>query len=88
VILDKKSVNTAVLIEYYRNTAEEESVKALALLDLYVSDDKIEAVFCDALDRLLAQARLAGVDKLLAKEKSKGLDRQEKELLLKMLAAK
>ena len=37
VILDKKSVNTAVLIEYYRDTAEEKSIKALALLDLFVS---------------------------------------------------
>ncbi|MDD1618608.1 MAG: DNA primase [Methylococcaceae bacterium] len=88
VILDKKSVNTAVLIEYYRNTTEEKSVKALALLDLYVSDDKVEAVFCDALNGLLKQGREAGIARLQAKAQSKGLDSHEQETLVKMLANK
>jgi DNA primase len=88
VILDKKSVNTAVLIEYYRNTAEEKSAKALALLDLYVSDDKIDAVFCDALDGLVKQGREAGIARLQAKAQSKGLDSYEQETLIKMLANK
>jgi DNA primase len=88
VILDKKSVNTAVLIEYYRNTTEEKSVKALALLDLYVSDDKVDAVFCDALNGLLRQGREAGIAKLEAKAQSKGLDSHEQETLVKMLANK
>jgi DNA primase len=88
VILDKKSVNTAVLIEYYRNTTEEKSVKALALLDLYVSDDKVEAVFCDALNGLLKQGREAGIAKLEAKAQSKGLDSHEQETLVKILANK
>jgi len=88
VISDKKSVNTAVLIEYYRNTAEEKSVNTLALLDLYVSDDKIEAVFCDALNGLLKQGREAGIERLRSKEQSQGLDAQEKETLVKMLANK
>ncbi len=88
VILDKKSVNTPVLIEYYRDTAEEKSIKALALLDLYVSDDKIEEVFCDALNGLLKQGREAGIDRLRSKEQSQGLDEQEKKTLVKMLANK
>jgi DNA primase len=40
------------------------------------------------LDRLLDQARSAGLERLLAKEKTKGLDSQEKEMLRKMLANK
>ncbi len=88
VILDKRSVNTAVLIEYYRNTAEERSVKALALLDVYVSDDKIEEVFSDALDGLLKQAREASIERLQAKAQDKGLDVQEQATLIKMLAIK
>jgi DNA primase len=88
VILDKKSVNTAVLIEYYRNTAEDKSVKALALLDLNVADDKIEEVFSGALDSLIRQGIEAGILKLQAKAQSKGLDSHEQEMLVKMLANK
>jgi DNA primase len=86
--MDKKNVNTAVLIEHYRNTTEDKSVKALALLDVYVSDDKIEEVFSDALSVLLEQARDAGISRLLAKSKAQNLEIQEQELLVKMLAAK
>ena len=88
VIMDKKNVKTAVLIEHYRNTTEDKSVKALALLDVYVSDDKIEEVFSDALSVLLEQARDAGISRLLAKSKAQNLEIQEQELLVKMLAAK
>ncbi|WP_020158971.1 DNA primase [Methylobacter marinus] len=88
VILDKKPANTAVLVESYRGAAEEKPVKALAFLDLLVPDEGVEAEFCDALDRLLDQARSAGLERLLAKEKTKGLDSQEKEMLRKMLANK
>jgi DNA primase len=75
-------------VESYRGAAEEKPVKALAFLDLLVPDEGVEAEFCDALDRLLDQARSAGLERLLAKEKTKGLDSQEKEMLRKMLANK
>ncbi len=88
VIGDKKSINTAVLIEHYRDTNEEKSVKALALLDVYVSDDKIEDVFCDALNVLLKQARDLGISKLLAKAQAKSLEMEEQALLIKMLTNK
>lgn len=88
VILDKKPANTAILVESYRGAAEEKFVKALAFLDLLVPDEGVEAEFCDALDRLLDQARSAALGRLLTKEKAKGLDSQEKEMLRKMLANK
>ena len=88
VIADKNPANVAVLVECYRDTAEEKSIKALAFLDLLVPDDKIEAVFCDALNRLLTQARDISLARLLDKDKTEGLDAQEKERLRKMLTAK
>lgn len=88
MIADKEPANAAVLVECYRGAVEEKAVKALALLDLLIPDDKVEAVFCDAVDRLLNQARDAGIARLLEKGKVEGLDAQEKELLRKMLAAK
>lgn len=88
MIVDKNPTNAAVLVECYRGAAEEKPIKALALLDLQVSDDKIDRVFCDAMDRLLTQAKEAVLARLLDKNKACGLDAQEKELLRKMLAAK
>ena len=87
-IADKNPASQAVLLEYYRGHLDEKSIKALALLDLQVSDDKIDAVFCDALDRLLTQARETVWARLLDKSKTEGLDAQEKELLRKMQTAK
>ncbi len=88
VILDKRVVNTAVLIEYYRDSDEEKAVKALAQLDVFVSDEKIEEVFCDALDVLLKQAREASIARLQVKAQGKGLDAQEQERLVNMLSNK
>ncbi len=88
MIADKNPTNAAVLVEGYRDTAEEKSIKALAFLDLQVPDDKIDAVFNGALDRLLTQAKEACLAKLLDKGKIQGLDAREKELLRLMLIAK
>ncbi|MGZ8151799.1 MAG: DNA primase [Methylovulum sp.] len=87
-VFQNKPANTAVLLEFYRGGAEEKTVKALAFMDLLIPNDGIEAVFCDALDRLLDQAKAFSLDKLLTKEKTKGLNAQEKELLLRMLSNK
>ncbi|MFU8790412.1 MAG: DNA primase [Methylobacter sp.] len=88
LIAEKNPANTAVLLECYRDAAEEKSIKALALLDLQVSDDNIETVFCDALNRLLTQSRDACMAKLLDKDRTQGLNTQEKQLLRKLLIAK
>ncbi|MBL6987254.1 MAG: DNA primase [Methylobacter sp.] len=87
-IADKHPANAAVLMECYRGTTEEKPIKALAYLDLQVTDDKTDAVFCDAVNRLLTQAKEAGLARLLDKEKNQGLNAQEKDLLLKMLTEK
>lgn len=87
-ITERSPANSAVLVECYRDTAEEKAVKALAFLDLQVSDDKVDQVFNGALDRLLTQSREACLAKLLDKSKAKELDAEEKALLRKMLVAK
>jgi DNA primase len=93
VVLETKPANTAVLLEYYRNHPNEKVIKDLASLSLLTSGQSVAAEgveneFNDALDRLLAQAREACLDRLLAKGKGKGLDQDEKELLRKLLVIK
>ena len=88
VILSKNTVNTAILIEHYRNTAHEKSVKALASLNLYVSENNIEMVFADTLNSLLKQGKYAAIAKLETKAQNQGLDIHEQQLLIKMLTDK
>jgi DNA primase len=88
MISDKKPTNYGVLLEAYRDHADEAIVKKLASFDLLIPDDGIEAEFCDALNGLLKQGREAAIAKLQAKADSKGLDIQEQETLVKMLANK
>ena len=88
VILNKNAINTAVLIEHYRNTADEKSVKTLATLDLYVSENNIDTIFADALNSLLKQGKYATIAKLETKAKNQGLDVHEQQLLIKILTDK
>jgi len=88
VILSKNTINTAVLIEHYRNTADEKSVKALASLNLYVSENNIDMVFADALNSLLKQGKYATIAKLETKAQNQGLDIHEQQLLIKLLTDK
>lgn len=87
-IQDKKPANVAVLLELYRGTAEEKTIKALASLELLVPDEGVEAEFCGAVESLLVQAREAELDRLEAKAKNEGLHPQEKERWLSLLAIK
>jgi DNA primase len=88
MIADKNPANAAVLVECYRDAAEERSIKTLAFWDSKVSDDEIDIVFFDSLNRLLTQARDAVLAGLLEKGKTKELDAQDKKLLRKMLTEK
>lgn len=88
MITDKKPTNYGMLLEAYRDHADEGIVKKLASFDLLIPDDGTEAEFSDALNGLLKQGREAGIAKLQAKAQSKGLDSHEQETLVKMLANK
>lgn len=85
VINAQNPANVGILLEFYRGSVDEKTVKGLAFLDLLLPEDGVEAEFCDALNRLLAQARSAVVDRLLIKGKEQGLGLKDKEMLRKML---
>jgi len=88
MIVDKKPTNYGLLLETYRDHVDEAIVKKLASLDLLIPDDGTEAEFCDALSGLLKQGREAGIARLQVKAQSQGLNSQEQEALVKMLANK
>jgi len=88
MIAEKKPANYGLLLEAYRDHADEAIVKKLASFDLLIPDDGTEAEFCDALNGLLKQGRDAGIARLLAKAQGEGLNIQEQEALVKMLANK
>lgn len=88
MIADKKPTNYGMLLEAYRDHADEGVVKKLASFDLLIPDDGAEAEFSDALNGLLKQGRETGIARLQAKAQSKGLDSHEQETLIKMLANK
>lgn len=85
VILTKGDVNTAVLAEAFRGSAEEKHITTLAYKDLLVPAEGVETEFVGALDRLLEQAREQGISQLLNKGKTQGLTPGEKDLLRRML---
>jgi DNA primase len=87
-LLAKNTINTAILIEHYRNTTNEKSVKTLAAQNLYVSENNIDMVFADALNSLLKQGKYATIAKLEIKAQNQGLDIHEQQLLIKMLTDK
>lgn len=85
VILAQQPATTAVLLESYRDSADEKSVKALAFLDLLIAPDNIDNVFRDALANLIKQSAENELERLLSK---KVLTLDEKESLRKLLALK
>ncbi len=87
-ILENPTVSLAGLIEGFRGLPEEKQVAALAHWPVMVPEGGIRAEFSGALDRLLDQARDLAVERLIAKEKQQGLGREERELLLSLLANK
>ncbi|SJM89625.1 DNA primase [Crenothrix polyspora] len=85
-ITDYHPSSATVLMELYRDNAQENTVKKLIMLDLKLPEDKVEITFRDALDRLLGHARSNTLEKLL--NKGAALLPHEKETLLKLLAQK
>ncbi len=85
IYASQKPVKTAILVELYRDTAEEKTVNALATLVFPIADDMIDAVFFDALNVLLKQSWDTKLDLLLSKNERTP---QENEELRQILAKK
>ena len=87
-ISESNQPSLASLIEGFRGSPEEKYLKQLGFQVTLVPDDGIESEFSDALLRMIGQARENKLEKLIVKEKSQGLDRNERQLFLSMLAKK
>lgn len=80
-----KPKNTAILIEYFRGKPSEKVVNSLINWDFFILEQGVEAEFSGALDRLVEQMREVVWSRLMVKEKSEGLNQDEKVQLNKLL---
>lgn len=87
VIAESKPGNFGKVLELFRNNSDEELVMKLSSLHLPIPEEGLEAEFSGALSKLIKQGRSDALERLLAKEKSEGLNTEDKELLRKLLAA-
>ncbi len=78
-IQSKTSVNTALLLEEFRDSPQEKIVRNLAGLELNIPDQKAE--FKDTLNHLLALDNNRQLEQLLAKSGTEGLSPHEKQKL-------
>jgi len=85
VIALEKPENSAILVEAYRDSAHEKSVKMLAGMELSVPEGGEEAELLGALVQFSRQIRLEKLNGLLLKEGQDGLDDEEKQLLRTLL---
>jgi len=81
----EKPKNSAILIETYRGSPHEKTVKALAALELNVPEDGKDAEFYGALVQLMRQSSKERLSALLAKEAHEGLNDEEKQMLRKLI---
>ena len=87
-ISESNQPSLASLVEGFRGLPEEKYLKQLGFQVTLVPDDGVENEFSDALQRMVGQARENMLEKLIVKEKSQGLDRNERQLFLNMLVKK
>ncbi len=85
-IADYRPSSATALMERYRGSPQEATIKKLIILDLMLPEDKVEDTFNDTLARLLSHARSTTLEKLL--NKGVALLPHEKETLRKLLAQK
>ncbi|MDD2739027.1 MAG: DNA primase [Methylomonas lenta] len=81
----EKPENSAILLESYRDSPHEKTVRALAGLELDVPIGGEMAEFSGAMAQLLRQARQERLSELLAKESRVGLSIEEKQVLREWL---
>ncbi len=85
VIALEKPENSAILLESYRGSAHEKTVKVLAGMPLNVPEGGESAELSGALSQFLRQVRQEKLSELLAKESREGLGIGEKQVLRALL---
>lgn len=75
---ENPNINSAQLMEYWRNQKNEALLSRLMNWDIPLNDDNEQDVFLDTLDKILAQCVEKQIETLQAKERSSGLSVEEK----------
>jgi DNA primase len=84
----EKPLNSALLLECYRDHPDEHIIRRLEALPLEIPEDGIKAEFSGTLKKLIAQSRDTHRQFLLHKLKTTGLTPQESQQLQKLLNSK
>lgn len=89
MIEDCHGIHAAALLERFRGTAHEKTLLKLMLWQPQSTDEALlKREFQDCLQRMKDQATAKGIERLLAKEQTQGLNEQEKHDLFSLLQEK
>ncbi|SUC11091.1 DNA primase [Pasteurella canis] len=85
---EKIGVTTGQILEYWRDTEYSKALEILAFWDHLVEDEKIEETFKDTLRYFYFQLIEREIDALIAKDRSTGLNPNERQKLTQLLVKK
>lgn len=88
VVKSRPDLNTAALLEHFRETEHEHHVMKLAIWQHSTMEQNVEAEFRGAVGSLLQAAAKAKTDRLVQKDRLQGLTSGEKAELARLLAEK
>lgn len=85
---EKIGITTGQILEYWRDTEYSKALEILAFWDHLVEDEKIEETFKDTLRYFYFQLIEREIDALIAKDRSTGLNPNERKKLTQLLVKK
>lgn len=85
---ERVGITTAQILEHYRDTEHFRPLEILAVWDHLVDEDKIEETFRETLRYFYLQLMDKNIETLIAKERTEGLNEQERQVLAQLLLKK
>ncbi|MFZ7187711.1 DNA primase [Avibacterium avium] len=85
---ERVGITTAQILEHYRDTEHFRPLEILAVWDHLVDEDKIEETFRETLRYFYLQLMDKNIEMLIAKERTEGLNEQERQALAQLLLKK
>ncbi|MFZ7158740.1 DNA primase [Avibacterium gallinarum] len=85
---ERVGITTAQILEHYRDTEYFRPLEILAVWDHLVDEDKIEETFRETLRYFYLQLMDKNIEMLIAKERTEGLNEQERQALAQLLLKK
>lgn len=82
---DNVGITMGQILEHYRDTNFAKPLEMLAVWDHLIDDEQIETTFVDTLAYYANQLTEQRIEELIAKDRSSGLDVQEKQELVQLL---